>query len=45
LSTGVTDIKKRFGFSAIFTARELLLEKIYPVERDGVVLKTASLTK
>jgi DNA polymerase-4 len=45
LSSGVTDVKKRFGFSAIFTARELLLEKIYPVERDGVVLKTASLTK
>jgi DNA polymerase-4 len=45
LSTGVTDVKKRFGFSSIFTAREMLLEKIYPVERDGVVLKTASLTK
>jgi DNA polymerase-4 len=45
LSSGVTDVKKRFGFSSIFTARELLLEKIYPVERDGVVLKTASLTK
>ncbi|UCH95010.1 MAG: DNA polymerase IV [Candidatus Aminicenantes bacterium] len=45
LSNGVTDVKKRFGFSSIFTARELLLEKIYPVERDGVVLKTASLTK
>ena len=45
LSSGITDIKKRFGFSSIFTARELLLEKIYPVDRDGVVLKTASLTK
>ena len=44
-STGITDVKKRFGFSSIFTAREMLLEKIYPVERDGVVLKTASLTK
>jgi len=45
LTSGVADIKERFGFSSIFTARELLLEKIYPVERDGVVLKTASLTK
>ncbi|MCP5107004.1 MAG: DNA polymerase IV [bacterium] len=45
LSRGVTDIKKRFGFSSIFTARELMLEKIYPVERDAIVLKTASLTK
>lgn len=45
LSSGVTDVKKRFGFSSIFTARELLLERIYPVDRDGVVLKTASLTK
>jgi hypothetical protein len=45
LSKGITDIKKRFGFSSIFTARELLLEKIYPVERDAIVLKTASLTK
>ncbi len=45
LSRGVTDVKKRFGFSSIFTARELLLEKIYPVERDAIVLKTASLTK
>jgi DNA polymerase IV len=45
LSSGIADIKKRFGFSSIFTARELMLEKIYPVERDGIVLKTASLTK
>jgi DNA polymerase-4 len=45
LSTGVRDIKKRFGFSSIMTARELLLKEIYPLEREGVVLKTASLTK
>jgi DNA polymerase-4 len=45
LTSGINDIKKRFGFSSIFTAREMMLEKIYPVERDGVVLKTASLTK
>ncbi len=45
LSTGITGIKKKFGFSSIFTARELLLGKIYPIERGSIVLKTASLTK
>lgn len=45
VTSGVTDVKNRFGFSAIFTGREMMLEKMYPVERDGVVLKTASLTK
>ncbi len=45
LTAGVGAVKERFGFSAIFTARELLLENLYPVEREGVVLKTASLTK
>jgi len=44
-TSGICDVKKRFGFSSIFTAREMLLEKIYPVEKDGIVLKTASLTK
>jgi DNA polymerase-4 len=45
LSLGISNIKKKYGFSSIFTARELLLEKLYPVERDSIVLKTASLTK
>lgn len=45
LISGISDIKKRYGFSSIVTARELLLKEIYPVEREGVVLKTASLTK
>ncbi|MCP5045594.1 MAG: DNA polymerase IV [bacterium] len=45
VSAGITDIKKRFGFTSIFTGREMMLEKIYPVERDSIVLKTASLTK
>jgi len=45
VSSGISDIKKRFGFTSIFTGREMMLEKIYPVERDGIVLKTASLTK
>jgi DNA polymerase-4 len=45
VSTGITEVKKRFGFSSIFTGREMLLDKIYPVEKEGIVLKTASLTK
>jgi hypothetical protein len=45
LSRSIADVKRRFGFSSIFTARELLLENIYPVERDAIVLKTAALTK
>jgi DNA polymerase-4 len=45
LSSGIRDIRKRFGFSSIFTAREVLLERMYPTEPEGIVLKTASLTK
>jgi len=45
LSARIRDIKKRFGFSAIYTGRELLLQGIYPTEPEGMVLKTASLTK
>ena len=44
VSTGITKVKKRFGFSSIFTAREMLLEKIYPVEKDGVVVRQLSAT-
>ncbi len=45
LSRTIAGIKKKHGFSSIFTAREFLLERVYPVEKEGVVLKTASLTK
>ncbi len=45
LSRAITAIKKKHGFSSIFTARECLLGRVYPVEKEGVVLKTASLTK
>jgi DNA polymerase-4 len=45
MTAGVSDVKKRFGFSALSTARSLLLHDLYPVEREGIVLKTASLTK
>ncbi len=45
LTRGVGRVKERFGFSAIYTGRERLLEELYPAERQGLVLKTASLTK
>jgi len=45
MTAGISDVKKRFGFSALSSARSLLLQDLYPVEREGVVLKTASLTK
>ncbi|MEN8153342.1 MAG: DNA polymerase IV [Acidobacteriota bacterium] len=45
LSRSVSTIKGKYGFSSIFTGRECLLENVYPVEKEGIVLKTASLTK
>ena len=45
MTRGVGAVKDRYGFSALATGRELLLSDLYPVEREGVVLKTASLTK
>ena len=45
MTAGIDNVKTRFGFSALSTARSLLLQDLYPVEREGIVLKTASLTK
>jgi DNA polymerase IV len=45
MTAGIHDVKERFGFSALRSARSMLLEELYPVEREGMVLKTASLTK
>jgi len=45
MTAGINNVKTRFGFSALSTARSLLLQDLYPVEREGIVLKTASLTK
>jgi len=45
MTAGIGSVKKRFGFSALSTARSLLLQDLYPLEREGIVLKTASLTK
>ena len=45
LTAGIAGVKERFGFSSLRTARSMLLEELYPLEREGMVLKTASLTK
>ncbi len=45
MTAAIHRVKTRFGFSALSTARSLLLQDLYPLEKEGVVLKTASLTK
>ncbi|MBN2345509.1 MAG: hypothetical protein JXO51_03900, partial [Candidatus Aminicenantes bacterium] len=45
MTAAVGAVKERFGFSSLRNARSMLLEELYPVEREGMVLKTASLTK
>ncbi len=45
LSAGIRAVKQKYGFTSISTARALMLERLYPTEREGIVLKTASLTK
>jgi DNA polymerase-4 len=45
MTAGIGSVKARFGFSSLRNARSMLLEELYPMEREGMVLKTASLTK
>ncbi len=45
MTAAIAGVKERFGFSSLRNARSMLLEELYPVEREGMVLKTASLTK
>ena len=45
MTAAIGSVKERFGFSSLRNARSMLLEELYPVEREGMVLKTASLTK
>jgi len=45
MTAAVGAVKERFGFSSLRNGRSMLLEELYPVEREGMVLKTASLTK
>ena len=44
-SRGIFQIKTKYGTAAIFTGQEMLLDKIYKRNKEGYVLKTASLTK
>ncbi len=45
ISNGVFKIKSKFGTSSILTAQEMLLDSIYKKQKEGFILKTASLTK
>jgi len=45
LSGGIGRVKDKFGAGVICSGREMLLGRLYVRERDGLVLKTASLTK
>lgn len=45
MTAAIGNVKARFGSSALRSARSMLLEELYPLEREGMVLKTASLTK
>lgn len=46
IAQAVAEVRRKYGFAAVLTMRERLLERCYPVETHrGFVLKTASLTK
>ncbi len=46
LGSAVDQVRERYGFGSLLTAREKMLESIYSLEKErGFVLKTASLTK
>jgi DNA polymerase-4 len=46
LGLAVDQVRERYGFGSLLTARERMLEEIYSFEKDrGFTLKTASLTK
>lgn len=45
LSSGLRRVRERYGFASISTGRSMMLQSLYPVEREGIVLKTASLTR
>lgn len=46
LGQALNQVREKYGFGAILTARERMLEAVYPLEKErGFVLKTASLTR
>ena len=46
LGLAVDEVREKYGFGSLLTAREKMLDSLYTFERErGFVLKTASLTK
>ena len=46
LGSAVSEVRERYGFGAVLTGREKMLEEVYHSTKErGFVLKTASLTK
>ena len=46
LGIAMDQVREKYGFGALLTAREKMLESIYTFDKErGFVLKTASLTK
>jgi DNA polymerase-4 len=46
LGRAVDQVREKYGFGSLLTARERMLDSLYSFERKrGFVLKTASLTK
>ena len=46
LGAAVDRVREKYGFGVVLTARERMLDEVYPFERKrGFVLKTASLTR
>ncbi len=46
LGYAVDQVRERYGFGSLLTAREKMLQDVYSFEKDrGFILKTASLTK
>ena len=46
LGAAVDTVRGKYGFGAVLTVREKMLDAVYPFDRDrGFVLKTASLTR
>jgi DNA polymerase-4 len=46
LGAAVDEVREKYGFGAVLTVREKMLDAVYPADRNrGFVLKTASLTR
>jgi DNA polymerase-4 len=46
LGAAVDEVRDKYGFGSLLTARERMLDPLYAFEKErGFVLKTASLTR